>query len=539
MYLLFTTPPTYEYFYTNDLRVLVDILIRNLLDLPEYASALRHTYLRVLYPLLEHTQLQYPPYYKRQDIRKLLALLCGEQVELDEGSPPGRSISNHFEDVDDTTKRLVKRCQGVSWLSDPDTELVRMHSPTSEGTPEPDSPRSSKKPPELPAPRKLRKRDSSKASTLTIRGFLTPQLEGARQSSISMAEIAQQKEKPGVITPSRNPSFKHGLRQAIFTKKEKPPPPKARRSGFMRPKPHPAQTDSSSAMSEMAVTTAGTSTSVSPFLEGDEFEDALETQVKNETLSETPEQTPETTNPESEEPETNTTSLSKKPPPAPKARRGWRMRSKSKSQETTELVPNKEPGKFSAELPSIITTSEHNPVPQVIEKVPTESPFSPVKDKTLDPMPDVASSTAHETMVQKRSVSDALNQAQEQAVQQVEECLEHTHIADESRGKMGYPRRTSSLQPIPERPVVTSRLVLAPPGQAPVRGVPGPRVDLEKSPFLSDDEEVPDHGQVVDDSVADEEARIDDERPPIVASVEDPPLRTKESWEDFEEHERE
>ena len=57
LYLLFTTPPTYEYFYTNDLHVLVDILVRNLLDLPEDSSALRHTYLRVLYPLLEHTQL--------------------------------------------------------------------------------------------------------------------------------------------------------------------------------------------------------------------------------------------------------------------------------------------------------------------------------------------------------------------------------------------------------------------------------------------------------------------------------------------------
>src|ERR1700761_7472405 len=33
LYLLFTTPSTYEYFYTNDLHVLVDVIIRNLLDL--------------------------------------------------------------------------------------------------------------------------------------------------------------------------------------------------------------------------------------------------------------------------------------------------------------------------------------------------------------------------------------------------------------------------------------------------------------------------------------------------------------------------
>ena len=35
LYLLFTTSATYEYFYTNDLRVLVDVMIRNLLDLPD------------------------------------------------------------------------------------------------------------------------------------------------------------------------------------------------------------------------------------------------------------------------------------------------------------------------------------------------------------------------------------------------------------------------------------------------------------------------------------------------------------------------
>src|SRR6187402_1899869 len=50
LYLLFTTRATYEYFYTNDLRVLLDVIIRNLLDLPDEKISLRHTYLRVLYP---------------------------------------------------------------------------------------------------------------------------------------------------------------------------------------------------------------------------------------------------------------------------------------------------------------------------------------------------------------------------------------------------------------------------------------------------------------------------------------------------------
>lgn len=39
LYLLFTTPGTHEYFYTNDLRVLLDVFIRELVDLPEEHEA--------------------------------------------------------------------------------------------------------------------------------------------------------------------------------------------------------------------------------------------------------------------------------------------------------------------------------------------------------------------------------------------------------------------------------------------------------------------------------------------------------------------
>jgi len=35
LYLLFTTKGTEEYFYTNDLRVLVDVFLRELVDLDE------------------------------------------------------------------------------------------------------------------------------------------------------------------------------------------------------------------------------------------------------------------------------------------------------------------------------------------------------------------------------------------------------------------------------------------------------------------------------------------------------------------------
>ncbi|CAN8104732.1 unnamed protein product [Discula destructiva] len=104
LYLLFTTRATYEYFYTNDLRVLLDVIIRNLLDLPDESMSLRHTYLRVLSPLLAHTQLAHRPHYKRQEILKVLQILGGD------------GNNAHFAPADETTVRLVDRVSKVPWL---------------------------------------------------------------------------------------------------------------------------------------------------------------------------------------------------------------------------------------------------------------------------------------------------------------------------------------------------------------------------------------------------------------------------------------
>lgn len=232
LYLLFTTPLTHEYFYTNDLRVLVDILIRNLLDLPEDASALRHTYLRVLYPLLAHTQLRLPPHYKREEIKKLLGVLVRGQPS--EGEEEGRSW--HFDDVDDTTKRLVSRCKKVPWLEDLEVETPP-ESPIEISERAKSGPTSLVEPPPPPVPRKLVKRNSSKISTLSQVSTLIPGtshlgmgLDSARVSSLSVLEVAAQREKPGVMTPSR----KDGSQDK---QKEKPLPPQARRSAWRRAKP--------------------------------------------------------------------------------------------------------------------------------------------------------------------------------------------------------------------------------------------------------------------------------------------------------------
>lgn len=57
-------------------------------------SQLRHTYLRVLYPLLNHTQLRSDP-YKRPQIKLVLRSLIA---------------NSHIREIDPTTVRLVERC---------------------------------------------------------------------------------------------------------------------------------------------------------------------------------------------------------------------------------------------------------------------------------------------------------------------------------------------------------------------------------------------------------------------------------------------
>ena len=165
LYLLFTSPPTYEYFYTNDLHVLLDIILRNLLDLPPASSALRHTYLRVLYPLLAHTQLRQPPHYKRDDVVRLLAVMSGSSM-------------GHFGAVDETTKRLTSRCSRVRWLCE-EAQEVR-----------PDGEDATRR----------------KQSHLGLGDN-----SAAMASSLSVLQVAAQHSKPGIQTPSREKGASHTL----------------------------------------------------------------------------------------------------------------------------------------------------------------------------------------------------------------------------------------------------------------------------------------------------------------------------------------
>ena len=156
LYLLFTTRATYEYFYTNDLMVLLDVIIRNLMDLPDEKMSLRHTYLRVLYPLLAHTQLSQPPHYKQDEVLRVLSILRG-------------SHNAHFAPADETTLRLVDRVAKVKWLD-----------------------------------------EAGKGEAEIARKFLGISLSPSQSaSSVSVGDVAGVMEKPGVQTPSRKQGEGH------------------------------------------------------------------------------------------------------------------------------------------------------------------------------------------------------------------------------------------------------------------------------------------------------------------------------------------
>lgn len=178
LYLLFTTPPTYEYFYTNDLHVLVDVIIRNLLDLDLGQSstedltqdgqrALRHTYLRVLCPLLKNTQLSREgSHYKREELRKLLNLLVNR-------------TSAHFAPVDETIYRLVLRCKQIHWLKeDDDPEDTIIEQKLAEATP---------------------------SQGVLANKLLGMSLDGAAESSLSVMDVSAKmtKKKPVLPAPRR------------------------------------------------------------------------------------------------------------------------------------------------------------------------------------------------------------------------------------------------------------------------------------------------------------------------------------------------
>lgn len=180
LYLVFQSPSTAEYFYTNDLYVLLDVILRNLLDLPTDsppAAALRHTYLRVLHPLLANSQLATPPYYKRGEVLKILHLL--------------NTSGTHFAPVDDTTLRLITRCADVPWLCTGDGSLPGPQ--VTEGATVGSDAEDTTSPVKGAGQKELARRMIG----------MNLKAPAASESALSVVQVAEHMAKPGEQTPSK------------------------------------------------------------------------------------------------------------------------------------------------------------------------------------------------------------------------------------------------------------------------------------------------------------------------------------------------
>ncbi|CAG7959801.1 unnamed protein product, partial [Penicillium nalgiovense] len=209
-----------------------------------------------------HTQLRHPPHYKRDGLRRLLSVLVRGQVSY--GNDPEHEKIMHFEEVDETTRRLVARCATVDWLrnaeqpdaaeaQDTPTQVTattiesvldqgaQHASPVDIGEPL-DAPRTLSRAstiassPDTTSPTRMDSYSSSNAPGSrkhSLAQRLGMNLEPASASSLSVQAVAAQHEKPGIITPSRKDGVPtaalNGETPIIKPPKVKPEPPKSRR----------------------------------------------------------------------------------------------------------------------------------------------------------------------------------------------------------------------------------------------------------------------------------------------------------------------
>ncbi|CCD22366.1 Ldb17p NDAI_0A02080 [Naumovozyma dairenensis CBS 421] len=97
-----------NFFYLNDLNVLVDVLIRQLEDISENEEILRSTFLRVLLPLLKNTELS-KTHYRKDDIVNLLRYLSN----IDNICSNDQVLHEHR----NTVKLAFKCLTQVNWLT--------------------------------------------------------------------------------------------------------------------------------------------------------------------------------------------------------------------------------------------------------------------------------------------------------------------------------------------------------------------------------------------------------------------------------------
>ncbi|CCH61255.1 hypothetical protein TBLA_0E02020 [Henningerozyma blattae CBS 6284] len=98
---------SFNFFYLNDLNVFVDVLIRELQNISDSQEILRNTFLRVMIPLLNNTELS-KTHYRKDDIIEVLTSLTNIDNICSNDKPTTEQL---------TTVRLANKCFAkVAWL---------------------------------------------------------------------------------------------------------------------------------------------------------------------------------------------------------------------------------------------------------------------------------------------------------------------------------------------------------------------------------------------------------------------------------------
>lgn len=105
LYLVFTTSFTAKLIYRNDLKILLDIFLRELDNLEHKDNILIVTYLRVLYPILMFSELNECGGYKSQELYNVLSNIVVNSGLKSEDSSEDKFILD-----------LAMKCMNVKWL---------------------------------------------------------------------------------------------------------------------------------------------------------------------------------------------------------------------------------------------------------------------------------------------------------------------------------------------------------------------------------------------------------------------------------------
>ncbi|KAG5421166.1 LDB17 [Candida metapsilosis] len=156
LYLVFTTSFTAKLIYRNDLKILLDIFLRELDNLQHKDNILIVTYLRVLYPILMFSELNECNGYKSKELYNVMSniIVNSEQKETDKEEGNSAIVDAK------TISNLAMKCMNVKWLKN----LHHQTKATSSETP-PSPPK--KESPELASPDDLKSIDRESSRLFT------------------------------------------------------------------------------------------------------------------------------------------------------------------------------------------------------------------------------------------------------------------------------------------------------------------------------------------------------------------------------------